>query len=106
MTFRVTVAAALSLVLLAGCGRDDVILPGERVDIRAQTVPENQIRPVNLPAARVNADWSHRNGSPGHVIVHPALGPTLSPVFVADIGEGNSKAARITSYPVVAGCHL
>lgn len=102
MTLRVTVAAALSLVLLAGCGSDDVILPGERVDIRAQTVVENQIRPVNLPAARVNADWSHRNGSPGHVIVHPALGPTLSPVFVADIGEGNSKSARITSYPVVA----
>ena len=102
MTLRVTVAAALSLVLLAGCGRDDVVLPGDRFDIRAQTAAENQTRPVNLPVARVNADWSHRNGGPGHNIVHPALGPDLSPVFVADIGEGNSKSARITSNPVIA----
>lgn len=102
MTLRVSIAAALSLVILAACGDDDVILPGERFDIRAQTAFENQTLPVNLPAARANADWGHRNGSPSHSIVHPALGATLSTAFVASIGEGDSKRARITSHPVVA----
>lgn len=102
MSFRVSIAAALSFVVLAACGDDDVILPGERFDIRAQTVFENQVAPVNIPAARVNADWGHRNGSPRHSITHPALGADLSPIFVAEIGEGDSKRARITSHPVVA----
>lgn len=102
MTLRASIAAALSLLVLAACGENDVILPGERFDIRAQTVFENQTLPVSLPAARMNVDWGHRNGSPSHSIAHPALGANLTPVFVADIGEGNSKSARITSHPVVA----
>lgn len=102
MTLRVSIAAALSLIVLAACGDDDVILPGDRFDIRAQTVFENQTLPVSLPAARANTDWGHRNGSPSHSITHPALGPSLSPLFVAEIGEGDSKSARITSHPVVA----
>lgn len=102
MTSRASIAAALSLVVLAACGDDDVILPGDRFDIRAQTVFENQVLPVSLPAARINADWGHRNGSPSHSITHPALGADLRPLFVADIGEGDSKSARITSHPVVA----
>ncbi|WP_340423325.1 PQQ-binding-like beta-propeller repeat protein [Yoonia sp. GPGPB17] len=102
MILRVSIAAALSLVVLAACGDDDVILPGERFDIRAQTAFENQALPLNLPAARANSDWGHRNGTPSHSITHPALGATLSPIFVADIGEGDGKGARITSHPVVA----
>ncbi|EBA11431.1 PQQ-like beta-propeller repeat protein [Roseobacter sp. CCS2] len=102
MTLRVSITAALSLVALAACGDDDVILPGDRFDIRAQTVFENQTLPVALPAARANADWGHRNGNPSHSITHPALDAVLSPVFVAEIGEGDSKRARITSHPVVA----
>lgn len=102
MTLRASIAAALSLLVLAACGENDVILPGERFDIRAQTVFENQTLPVSLPAARMNVDWGHRNGSPSHSITHPTLGANLTPVFVADIGEGNSKSARITSHPVVA----
>lgn len=102
MTLRASIAAALSLLVLAACGENDVILPGERFDIRAQTVLENLTLPVSLPAARMNVDWGHRNGSPSHSITHPTLGANLTPVFVADIGEGNSKSARITSHPVVA----
>lgn len=102
MTLRVSITAALSLVVLAACGEVDVILPGERFDIRAQVVSENQTLPVTLPAAQANGDWGHRNGSPSHSISHPALGTSLTPVFVADIGEGDSKSARITSHPVVS----
>lgn len=103
MTLRVSIAAALSLALLAACGEEDVILPGERFDLRAQPEFVNRAPPVALPAARANTAWGHRNGSPSHSISHPALGATLSPAFVSDIGEGDSNSARITSHPVVSG---
>ncbi len=93
----------MSLAFLAACGEDDLILPGERFDVRETAVFENQVAPLALPAAQVNTAWGHRNGNPSHSITHPALGTDLSPVFVVDIGEGDSRRARITSHPVVAG---
>lgn len=102
MTLRVCIAAALSLTLLAACGDNDVILPGERFDIREQPEMVNQTLPISLPQPQTNAAWSHRNGSPTHSIAHPALGATLNPLFVADIGVGDSRSARITSHPVVS----
>lgn len=101
MTVKVSIATALSLIVLAACGDTDVILPGERFDIRAQSAVANQVAPVDLPVARANTGWGHRNGSPSHSIIHPALGASISPIFVADIGEGDSRRARITSHPVV-----
>ena len=91
------------MTLLAACGEDDVILPGERFDIRAQEVEVNQALPISLPAVQSNANWTHRNGSPSHAITHPALGADLSQVFAVNIGEGDSDGARITAEPVVAG---
>lgn len=103
MTFKATLTAAIGLLLLAACGEDDIILPGDRFDIRGQSVVANESRSVTLPAAQVNADWTHRNGSASHTITHPALGANLSPLFAVGIGEGDSRRARITSHPVVAG---
>ena len=37
------------------------------------------------------------------MISHPALGGTLREVFATSIGEGDSRRARITAEPVVAG---
>ncbi len=102
MTLRVCLAAALSLTLLAACGDTDVILPGERFDIRDQPEMVNRTLPISLPQAQTNAAWTHRNGSPAHSIAHPALAPDLSPLFATDIGEGDSRRARITSHPVVS----
>ncbi len=101
MTVRLTIAA-VSLVLLAACGEQEVILTGDRTDIRVQADFANQVAPITLPAARLNDQWGHRNGSASHSITHPALGQSLRPLFVAPIGEGNSRRARITSHPVVA----
>ena len=102
MTIKVT-CAVLSFALLAACGDQDVILPGERTDVRAQVAFVNQAAPLSLPVAQANQDWGHRNGGPNHSISHPALGTNLRQVFVADIGEGDGRRARITSHPVVAG---
>lgn len=105
---RAFTATAIGLALLAGCGERDIRLPGERLDIRdgmagVQDAGENLVLPVSLPAPQANADWTHRNGDADHRLSHPALGPSLTLQFVADIGEGDSRRARITADPVVAG---
>lgn len=103
MTARKFLGASLALGLLAACGEDDVILPGERFDLRDGPVFVNQSRAVNIPAAQANADWTHRNGDADHLITHPALGVALTEIFAAPVGEGDSRRARITADPVVAG---
>lgn len=110
MTAKTIIAGGISLALLSACGASDVILPGERLDIRAgfgptQTAaPEhNEARPLRLAPAQVNADWTHRSGDPAHFSGHPALGADLGLAFAADIGAGDSRRARITADPVVAG---
>lgn len=100
----------LTLALVAACGvfEKDVIIEGERLNIRdgmaGEIVPaQNVAKPISLGAAQVNADWTHRNGGPAHQISHPALAADLTQVFAVSIGEGNSRRARITADPVVAG---
>ncbi len=103
VTVKALLAGACSLMLLAACGEDDFVLPGERFDIRPEAVTQNVAAPVSLPAAQTNGAWTHRNGSASHTITHPALGASLNPAFTVAIGEGDSKRARITAHPVVAG---
>ncbi len=103
VTVKALVAGVLGLTLLAACGEDEIILPGDRFDIRPETVTQNVAAPISLPAARQNAEWTHLNGSASHAIAHPALGSTLASVFSVPIGEGDSDRARITAHPVVAG---
>lgn len=106
---RAWIGLGLALAILAGCGEQDVILPGERLDIRDGLIgseapaDQNQARPISLPAQQGNAEFTHRGGSPVHYITHPALGAALGPVFAVPVGEGNSRRARITADPVVAG---
>ena len=95
-------------VLLVACGERDVILPGERLDIRdglpaALEAGGLEATAVPLPQQQVNAAWTHRGGDADHRITHPALGGTLRQLFSVDIGDGNSRRARITSDPVVGG---
>ncbi len=106
---------ALALVgMLAACAEPQVILPGEREDIRsvlqndvvyegqAPAFEGNTSRAISLPAARVNANWSQSTGSPSGRVSHPALGVALTLAWAADIGEGDSRKHRITAAPVVS----
>ena len=103
MTVKAFLAGVCGLAFLAACGETDVILPGERFDIRTTAVAQNRAAAVSLPAQVANADWTHRNGTAANSISHPALGSTLTRVFSRSIGEGDSDRARITAAPVVAG---
>lgn len=59
--------------------------------------------PIRLAAQVNHTTWSHRGGGPDHRIQHPALGTALTQVWAANIGQGNSRRARITADPVASG---
>lgn len=107
MTGILKYSGLIALGLLAACGGNDVILPGERLDIRAgaieATTAANEVRAISLAAAQTNAGWTHRNGGPLHMIAHPALPAALSQVFAVNIGAGDSRRHRITADPVSSG---
>ncbi|MEL6640998.1 MAG: PQQ-binding-like beta-propeller repeat protein [Pseudomonadota bacterium] len=94
-------SAICAFALLMGCGDNEVILPGERFDVRPQDITENQALPISLPAAKANAAWTHRSGTAQHKVTHPALSATPQLLFSASVGEGDSLRARITADPVV-----
>ena len=99
---------ALGLVLLlAACAEPEVILPGERIDVATgqpvAAAPVQRDVPFRAPAARANAEWTHRAGTPAHDLVNPALGPVTGRIWAAPIGEGDERGHRITAQPVVAG---
>lgn len=113
---RAGVGAALAtLLVLAGCAEQEVFLPGKREDVRAvlqnpgpqpaeaQRAGPNLSRPISLPAARNNAEWTHSIGTSATRVAHAALSPTPHRIWSAPIGDGDSRKRRITADPVVAG---
>ncbi|WP_299029485.1 PQQ-like beta-propeller repeat protein [uncultured Sulfitobacter sp.] len=103
---------------LTACAEPDIILPGQREDVRSvlqdpfeagtdqAAFAGNQSRAISLPAARANTNWTHTTGSPATRVSHPALGGTLTLAWSADIGEGDSRKHRITADPVVSGSRI
>jgi len=114
LTHMITAAAVLGL--LVGCGKKELILQGERLDLRAPlgaagaedgaaakpAEDVNRAVPISLPAPVNHAAWTHRNGSPEHRITHPALSKNLTQIWSASIGAGESRKQRITADPVIA----
>jgi len=109
-TVFLAMAAALALV---ACSKTEPILPGERENIRdvlqsearraqAEAPPVNRALPLSLPAARVNAAWPQRPGTPATRAAHPALASAPSLAWSVDIGAGDDRRMRITADPVVA----
>lgn len=103
VTRRTTLAALV--LFLAACAEEEVLLTGERLDVRGNEIPVetvNRAVPLPLPAPVVNSDWTHVGGNIRHQQSHVALNRTLRPVWSASIGEGNSRKHRLTADPVVA----
>ena len=111
-SFKTGSVLALALAILAGCGEEEFILPGERLDVRegagaaiADLGPGVFVGAppaVNVPTPQLNASWTHPGGSVTHTTPHPALARELTPLWSADIGDGNARGHRITADPVVA----
>lgn len=100
-------AALAAALLLIGCTNEPK-LPGTRIPIRTEQAPLVQtdpkaVRPVPIPAASVNADWSHRNGSAAGRLVNPAFAASPQLRWSINIGEGDAKRRRVLTAPIVAG---
>lgn len=124
-SLRAVALVSLSALVLAGCAKRELILSGERFDIRTpleaslpegeaagavaplrivgDAATENQAPALALAAARSLADWPQRGAGPGHLVPHLALSAAPSPIWRVDIGEGNDRKHRITADPVVGG---
>ena len=59
--------------------------------------------PFALPAATANEEWAQSGGNAAKSMGHVALGASLGTAWSVSIGEGNHKAARLASPPVVGG---
>ncbi len=105
------VTSVLALIaLVAGCGSDEEILPGERLGVRealgletAQPDPSGTERAISLPAPQAVADMPQLGGNPEHLTPHAALSAQPARIWSTSIGAGNSRRYRITAPPVVAG---
>jgi outer membrane protein assembly factor BamB len=104
-----------AVALLGACAEPQIILPGERENVRAILQDQsgfdsdgpafagNTSRPIALPATTQNASWSQTTGTAAARVSNAALGSNLTLAWAANIGEGDSRKHRITADPVVAG---
>lgn len=104
--------------LLGACGDKELILEGERIDVRdsltvdtpvdegveaqAETQEVIASAPISLPAAQSLSDWPQVGGNAQHLQVHHSLANTLTPIWKASIGAGENRKYRISATPVVA----
>ncbi|MCV2881541.1 PQQ-like beta-propeller repeat protein [Actibacterium sp. XHP0104] len=112
MKLSQTIALLAALGVLGACDRE-VILEGERIDVRdsfladATDAPAEQdaapvARALSLPAAQALSEWTQTNGGPAHAPLHHDYAGNGTLIWSANIGEGNSRRYRIASDPVVA----
>lgn len=99
----------LSMLTLAACGERELILDGERFDIREGTSEaalegeQSATRAFAAPTPTNYSAWTHRGGDATRNLSHPALNTSLKQLFSVDIGAGNGRKQRLTADPVVAG---
>lgn len=94
------------LLALAGCSDKDKPLPGERIPVRPDVIPQagaSSARPLSIPPAVTNADWLQRNGALPSRLVNPSFRPVPQLIWNADLGQGNAKRRRLLAAPIVAG---
>ncbi len=105
-----------STLFLAGCERE-VRLAGERFSIDtplSQTLggaaastgdaaAADAPRAISLPAVTRIGAWEQRGYNATNRTPHANLAASLTPVWSAEIGRGNSRRNRITADPVATG---
>jgi outer membrane protein assembly factor BamB len=118
--WRVCLAASLA-VSLAGCSagmpslpsiknpfaKKEEKLPGERVAVITDqslepSDPALAAKPIALPPAVANADWSDPGGAPSNSLGHLAISERVNKTWRVDIGTGSSSSGRLSAIPIVA----
>ncbi len=105
-------------LVLAGCGDDEAILPGERLPVRAggldglgvvaaaSDTAGGAVPALALPAPRTLADWPMRVGNLRNDPDHATLSPAPRRIWSSDIGAGDTRRQRLTTDPVSDGARI
>lgn len=118
MKLNQSIFLALIVPLLFACSKKELILEGERFDVRTpleqsfpsvdgtvnpdQSAVVNRSVKIKLPKQINKSSWTHRNGGAGHSLGHLSLGRDLTRLWSVNIGSGNDRKHRLTSDPIVA----
>ncbi len=101
------VASVVAAMTLSACEEPEVVLPGEREDIRPaidnETVELRGSKPISLPSQSANASWPQSPGTPAFRTTNAALRAAPQRIWSTSIGAGDARKQRITADPVVAG---
>ncbi|MCF6431299.1 PQQ-like beta-propeller repeat protein [Leisingera sp. MMG026] len=102
---RAFLCGTAAVAILAACSEEEIILRGEREDIRPEAAIEvvNQSRAISLPKQVANASWAQGHGAEATRTSHPALSAAPQRIWSASIGDGDGRRQRITATPVVGG---
>lgn len=113
MRKRAKIAAALGVLLLAGCNTwfgesDGPPLPGQRISVlehqQALTAdPQAGAEPIVLPPPIVNSDWPQAGGDASHAMQHLQANLSARPIWEASAGTGVSSSRPILAPPVIGG---
>ena len=99
-------------LILAGCSEKELILPGEREDVRsilpggAEATLTAAETPAILPPLRATQTWTHQAGTPDHNPGNASLSSAPQRLWSADIGRGDGRRARISASPVSDGARI
>jgi outer membrane protein assembly factor BamB len=86
----------------------DPPLPGKRISVlpKKQSVPgelADATKPISLPEAVTNADWTQPGGVADNAMGHLVLSSAVRPTWSASAGQGSDKKGRVTASPIVFG---
>ncbi len=102
-----TIGACLLLAVAAGCAPRELILTGERLDLRPPqqdaAAAADRAAPISIPGPRTNADWTHVAGDAQHDPGNVSFSAAPQRIWTASIGQGENRRHRITAAPVVSG---
>lgn len=100
--------AIIATLVLVGCDRE-AVLAGDRISIDSVfnggagvEVTTDAPRAISLPGAARLTSWEQRGYNASNRVPHASLNTTLTPVWTADIGQGNGRRERISADPVAA----
>lgn len=93
---------------IIGADSEPPPIPGKRISILAlekslEPDPDLAGQPIMLPRPRVNVEWPQVDGSPSHMVEHPAADGSLSEVWSTRIGKGETKNNPILTSPIIVG---
>lgn len=99
----------LAVGLSACSGNQELILPGERLDLRdglavaGESAGANVSAAISLGAQVSRASWTHIGGSASHNAGHNTFtSATPTVAWAMPIGQGNTRKLRMTSAPVAS----